>query len=70
MHNDVKQKPLGLSKSFVTGNRSRLFFYRGVPGSADMIPSASEPVVFASIFIIHDFRKKSMDCVKNRLAMH
>lgn len=33
------------------------FFDRGVPGSADMIPSASEPVF--CIFIILNFRKKS-----------
>ena len=34
------------------------FLNRGVPGSADMIPSASEPVLF-SVFIIRNSRKKS-----------
>jgi len=34
------------------------FLNRGVPGSADMIPSACEPVLFPTS-IIHNFRKKS-----------
>ena len=34
------------------------FLNRGVPGSADMIPSASEPVLFPTS-IIHNLRKKS-----------
>ena len=33
------------------------FLNRGVPGLADMIPSASEPVLFVPIFIIHNFRQ-------------
>ncbi|MEE1101908.1 MAG: hypothetical protein U0K86_10560 [Agathobacter sp.] len=36
------------------------FLNRGVPGSADMIPSASEPVLFPTS-IIHNLRKKSTE---------
>ena len=35
------------------------FLYRGVPGSADLIPSASEPVLFSTISI-YNIIKKSM----------
>ena len=34
------------------------FLNRGVPGSADMIPSACEPVLLPTS-ILHNFRKKS-----------
>ena len=46
------------------------FLNRGVPGSADMIPSASEPVLF-STFIIINYRKKSTGnlCIKEYLCM-
>ena len=40
------------------------FLNRGVPGSADMIPSASEPVLF-SASIINNLRKNlQVNCAK------
>lgn len=61
----VKTKALGITQELLLPAIVHDYFLnRGVPGSADMIPSASEPVLFPTS-IIHNLRKKlQVNCVK------